>query len=140
PSTSSRGTASSVGSGSKEGSGAEATSTSSHVASRLAPWSRLSARAALASAMWLEQGRFTRARRRLEGRSCLQLTACADAPRFLYNGGEVTVASKVQTIQGLLKNPRRFEQVVRRIASVVKASFNQDVIVRPYITDAEVKE
>lgn len=50
------------------------------------------------------------------------------------------MASKVQTIQGLLKNPRRFEQVVRRIASVVKASFNQDVIVRPYITDAEVKE
>jgi molybdenum cofactor biosynthesis enzyme MoaA len=55
-------------------------------------------------------------------------------------GGEVTMASKVQTIQGLLKNPERLNQVMVRIAAVVRASFKQDVIVRPHVTDAEIKE
>lgn len=50
------------------------------------------------------------------------------------------MASKARTIQGLLKNPQRLNQVMVRIAAIVRASFQQDVIARPYITDAEVKE
>jgi hypothetical protein len=47
---------------------------------------------------------------------------------------------KAQVLKGLLKNPQRYNQVVQRIARVVKASFDQDVIARPYITEAEKKE